>query len=166
MISKIRNQAEEDAASWYSKLRDSGATHIAIYKDRLDSLLSYQKKLHEIINQFGNAPELVIRAIAELQGIEISFHNLMKELPSVGSEIVQDSQLLKIEEEIKKRMLGLQEEPWTTTHYLQCSEYKKRFKDREDLYHHACLKKEEVITKKEEQPIIQKPDWIKQTSKN
>jgi len=41
MISKIRNQAEQDAASWYSKLRDSGATYVAIYKDRLDSLLSY-----------------------------------------------------------------------------------------------------------------------------
>jgi len=49
----------------------------------------------------------------------------MKELPNVGSEIVQHSQLLKIEEEIKKRMLGLQEEPWTDTNFLQCSECKK-----------------------------------------
>jgi hypothetical protein len=48
----------------------------------LDSLLSYQKKLHEVINQFGEqSPELVIRSISELHRLEISLHTLLKELP-------------------------------------------------------------------------------------
>jgi hypothetical protein len=47
----------------------------------LDSLLSYQKKLHEIINPPEQTPELVVRAISELHRIEISLHTLMKELP-------------------------------------------------------------------------------------
>jgi hypothetical protein len=48
----------------------------------LDSLLSYQKKLHEIINQVSHSsPELVLRAISELHKIEVSLHTLMKELP-------------------------------------------------------------------------------------
>jgi hypothetical protein len=37
-------------------------------KDRLDSLLSYQKELHEIPNRHAN-PELGIRAISELPRI-------------------------------------------------------------------------------------------------
>jgi hypothetical protein len=85
-ISKIRNQAEKDAADWYAKLRSSGSKFIAIYKDRLDSLLSYQKTLHDIIKQCGKTPEVVIRAISELHRIEITIHNLMKELPG-GLEV-------------------------------------------------------------------------------
>jgi hypothetical protein len=81
-ISKMRNQVEEQAEEWYIGLRESGAKYIAIYKERLDSLLSYQKKLHEIITQFGEqSPELVIRAISELHRLELSLHILQKELP-------------------------------------------------------------------------------------
>jgi len=80
-ISKIRNQTEKEAAKWYTSLRESGSKFVAIYKQRLDSILSYQKKLHEIINQCGKSPEIVLRAISELHRIEISLHTLMKELP-------------------------------------------------------------------------------------
>jgi hypothetical protein len=80
-VTKIKNQIELEAEEWYTELRDSGAKYIAIYKERLDSLLSYQKKLHEIINQSEQSPELALRAISELHRIEISLHTLMKELP-------------------------------------------------------------------------------------
>jgi hypothetical protein len=65
---------------WYIELRDSGAKYIAVYKERLDSLLSYQKKLHELCDS-ESSPELVLRAISELHKIEMSLHTLMKELP-------------------------------------------------------------------------------------
>jgi hypothetical protein len=78
-ISKMRNQVEEQAEEWYIGHRESGAKYIAIYKERLDSLLSYQKKLHEIINRFGEqSPEPVIRAISELHRLELSLHTLLK----------------------------------------------------------------------------------------
>jgi tRNA nucleotidyltransferase/poly(A) polymerase len=81
-VTTIKNQVERHAEEWYLELRDSGAKYIAIYKERLDSLLSYQKKLHEIINQVSeSSPELVLRAISELHKIEVSLHTLMKELP-------------------------------------------------------------------------------------
>lgn len=47
----------------------------------MDSLLSYQKTLHDIIKQSGKTPEVVIRAISELHRNEITLHNLMKESP-------------------------------------------------------------------------------------
>jgi hypothetical protein len=79
-VSKLRNGAVKDAEGWYIGLRESGARYIAIYKERLDSLLSYQKKLHELINK-NPSPELTVRAISELHRIELSLHTLMKELP-------------------------------------------------------------------------------------
>ena len=80
MISKIRNQVVEEAGNWYLELRESGTKTIAFYKERLDSLLSYQKKLNEILNTC-EAPEIRIRAIAELHRIEISLHTIFQELP-------------------------------------------------------------------------------------
>jgi hypothetical protein len=80
-ITTIKNKAEKEAEKWYISLRGSSAKYIAIYKDRLDSLLSYQKKLHAICDKWDSSPELVLRAISELHRIEISLHTLMKELP-------------------------------------------------------------------------------------
>jgi len=81
-VSKIRNKAEQDAAKWYTSLRESGTKYVAVYKQRLDSLLSYQKKLHEIINQCGGkSPDLLLKVISELHRIEMSLHTLFKEIP-------------------------------------------------------------------------------------
>ena len=79
-VTKIKNSVVEEAEKWYIELRDSGAKYIAVYKERLDSLLSYQKKLHELCDS-ESSPELVLRAISELHKIEMSLHTLMKELP-------------------------------------------------------------------------------------
>ena len=79
-MTKIKNSVVEEAEKWYIELRDSGAKYIAVYKERLDSLLSYQKKLHELCES-ESSPELVLRAISELHKIEMSLHTLMKELP-------------------------------------------------------------------------------------
>ena len=48
-ISKMRNQVERKAEKWYIELRNSTFKYIAIYKERIDSLYSYQKILHGII---------------------------------------------------------------------------------------------------------------------
>ena len=71
---------EKEAGNWYIELRESGSKYLAVYKDRLDSLLSYQKKLHEIMAG-SESPEIRIRAIAELHRIEMSIFSLFKELP-------------------------------------------------------------------------------------
>jgi hypothetical protein len=55
---------------------------VAIYKERIDSLFSYQKKLHEIIN-VTNKPEVQLRAISELHSIEMSIFSLWKQLPDL-----------------------------------------------------------------------------------
>ena len=52
------------------------------YKEWIDSLFSYQKKLHEIIST-TKKPEVQLRAISELHSIEVSMFSLWKQLPDV-----------------------------------------------------------------------------------
>jgi hypothetical protein len=93
-VTKIKNQVEQEAENWYIELRESGSKYVAVYKERLDSLLSYQKKLHEIMSG-SEAPEIGIRAIAELHRIEMSVFSLFKELPQF--DIRPDRTTQKIE---------------------------------------------------------------------
>jgi hypothetical protein len=62
------------------ELRESGYKSIAFYKERLHSLLFYQKKLNEILAN-SSTPEIGVRAIAELHRIEMSLHTIFQELP-------------------------------------------------------------------------------------
>lgn len=52
------------------------------YKERIDSLFSYQKQLHKIISA-TNKPEVQIRAISELHSIEMSIFSIWKQLPDL-----------------------------------------------------------------------------------
>jgi hypothetical protein len=51
-ISKMRLQVQKDATKWYVGIRESGSKYVAIYKERLDSLLYYQKRLNEIVDSY------------------------------------------------------------------------------------------------------------------
>jgi hypothetical protein len=81
-VSKMRNQVELKAEKWYIELKQSTFKYIAVYKERIDSLFSYQKKLHQIIST-TKKPEVQIRAISELHSIEMSVFSLWKQLPDL-----------------------------------------------------------------------------------
>lgn len=82
-VNSIRRQIEKQAEKWYIELRQSRYKFIAIYKERIDSLLSYQKRLHEIIAS-TNKQEVQIRSISELHSIEMDIFSLWKQLPDLG----------------------------------------------------------------------------------
>jgi hypothetical protein len=79
-VSKMRNQVETKAEKWYIELKKSTYKFVAVYKERIDSLFSYQKKLHEIIYS-TKKDEVKIRAINELHSIEMSIFSLWRQLP-------------------------------------------------------------------------------------
>jgi hypothetical protein len=89
-INGIRRSIEKQAEKWYIELRHSRYKYIASYKERIDSLLSYQKKLHQIIDFYIKPPDqmvetdTVIRAISELHKIEISIFSLWKQIPDLA----------------------------------------------------------------------------------
>ena len=78
---------ERQAEKWYFELRESRYRYVAMFKERIDSLLSYQKKLHEIINtstlidiegEHEQRPEVKIKAISELHAIEVTLFSMWK----------------------------------------------------------------------------------------
>ena len=81
-VNGIKKQIEREAEKWYIELRQSRYKYIATYKQRIDSLLSYQKKLHDIISD-TKKDEVKIRAISELHFIEMDLFNLWKQLPEL-----------------------------------------------------------------------------------
>jgi hypothetical protein len=90
-VSKIRKRIERQAEKWYIELRESRYKYIAIYKERLDSLYYYQKRLNQIVDHYMNNPsgmiytDTVIRAISELHRIEMSIFSLWKQLPDLDN---------------------------------------------------------------------------------
>lgn len=93
-ISKIRHKVEQQAENWYNELRDTSYKYIALYKERIDSLMSYQKRLHEIVERYSADhiyPDTVIKAISELHRIEMSIFSLWKELPRLGTSVESTS---------------------------------------------------------------------------
>jgi hypothetical protein len=40
---------EKQTEKWYLELQNSAYKYVAVYKDRIDSLFSYQRILHDII---------------------------------------------------------------------------------------------------------------------
>ena len=83
---------ERRAEKWYFELRESRYRYVAMFKERIDSLLSYQKKLHDIINisstdveggEHEQRPEAKIKAITELHAIEVTLFQMWKQLPNL-----------------------------------------------------------------------------------
>lgn len=94
MVTKIKNAVEEEAADWYLDLRESSYKSIAFYKERIDSLLSYQKRLNKIIEFYMQDGQIlysdtIIKAIAELHRIEMSVHSIFNEFPHAQYDIEQ-----------------------------------------------------------------------------
>ena len=90
-VTHIRIRMERQAERWYFELRESRYKYVAMFKDRIDSLLSYQKKLHEIIastsidieGEHQPRPEVKIKAITELHAIEVTLFQMWKQLPNL-----------------------------------------------------------------------------------
>ena len=92
-VTRIRIRMERQAEKWYFELRESRYRYVAMFKERIDSLLSYQKKLHEIIaststdtegeGEHEQRPEVKIKAITELHAIEVTLFHMWKQLPNL-----------------------------------------------------------------------------------
>ena len=113
-VTKIKNQISKEAEKWYIELRQSTYKYIATYKERIDSLLSYQKKLHDIVFN-TKKDEVKIRAISELHSIEMDLFNLWKQLPDL--DIVDQERESSPNREVPPvdYQEGYDTEPWPST---------------------------------------------------
>ena len=153
-VNKIRNKIEKSAERWYIDLKQSRYKYIATYKERLDSLLSYQKLLHGIIST-TKKDEVKIRAISELTSIEMNIFNLWRQLPEL--DIMDRVKTLELEKEQEEPSIvdaedinGSEVEPWDTPSWLQCDGCKRWWKNQELLQYHkirgSCTANTPTIT--------------------
>ena len=82
-VTQIRNRMERQAEKWYFELRESRYRYVAMFKERIDSLFSYQKKLHEIVKSDTEKSDVKIKAITELHSIEVTLFTMWKQLPNL-----------------------------------------------------------------------------------
>ena len=142
-ISHIRTQIEKSAEKWYINLKQSRYKYIANYKERLDSLLSYQRRLNEIVAA-TKKDEVKIRAISELHSIEKTIFDLWKQLPTldISNQVKQEQQepegdppIFDVEdingvEELPDEVKGM----WHN--FVQCDHCKRWWKGRKLLDYH------------------------------
>jgi len=145
-VTYIRNKIEKQAAKWYLELKESTSKYIAAYKQRIDCLFSYQKKLHEIIAG-TKKDEVKIRAISELHSIEMDIFNLWKQLPNL--EIADTKQQEQEESPILvdiEDLYGVDNVPPATWNdWVQCDGCKRWWSSRELLNYHKKKKKDNSI---------------------
>ena len=135
-VNGIKNQIEKEARKWYLELQFSRYKYLASYKERLDSLFSYQKKLNEIIEFYIHEhvyPDTVIKAIAELHSIELSILNLLRNLPSMHLDDVEFAKY------IQPKIPGSEFEPWNHPKGIQCSTCGRMMMNKDMLKVHNCL---------------------------
>lgn len=82
-VNRIKNNIEKQAEKWFTELRDSKYKYLSTYKDRIDSLFRYQKRLNDMFYD-PNSKYDKIRIISELHSIELSIKNIYKEIPEIG----------------------------------------------------------------------------------
>jgi hypothetical protein len=82
-VYKIRKRIEKEGKTWYEQLRQTDYKYIYTYKERIDSLNRYQRKLNEIMNKNESSDLVKIQAIKELHKIEITLAKLYGNLPDI-----------------------------------------------------------------------------------
>jgi hypothetical protein len=83
-LARIKKRLKIDSFNWYTKLRQDQYAYIAEYKERIDELLSLQKKHHEIIKSNEHNPQIQQTSLAELHKMSITLSNFY----DVASDLV------------------------------------------------------------------------------
>ena len=105
-VNQIKKGIEKQAEKWYINLKHSRYKYIATYKERIDSLVSYQKILNDIIKT-TKREDIKIKAISALHSIEMDIFNLWKQLPEL--DIAEKAK--QLEQEKKQQEQEQEREP-------------------------------------------------------
>ena len=84
----IRQRIKKDSYHWYKTMREGQYEYIHEFKERINEILSLQKKHHQIIDSNEDNPALQQTSLAELHRLNITLSNYFDVAPSiVGSTI-------------------------------------------------------------------------------
>jgi alpha-galactosidase/6-phospho-beta-glucosidase family protein len=80
---KIKQQIKKESYDWYKNMREGQHEYIHEFKERIDEILSLQKKHHEIIEKNEHNPQIQQTSLAELHKLSIILSNYLDVLPTI-----------------------------------------------------------------------------------
>ena len=80
---KIKQQIKKESYDWYKNMREGQYEYIHEFKERIDEILSLQKKHHEIIEKNEHNPQIQQTSLAELHRLSITLSNLYDVAPTI-----------------------------------------------------------------------------------
>jgi hypothetical protein len=80
---EIRQSIKKDSYQWYKSMREGQYEYIHEFKERIDEILSLQKKHHEIIQKNEHNPQIQQTSLAELHRLSITLSNLYDVAPTI-----------------------------------------------------------------------------------
>jgi hypothetical protein len=79
----VRQQIKKESYHWYKTMREGEYEYIHEFKERIDEILSLQKKHHEIIDNNEGNPQIQQTSLAELHRLNITLSNYFDVAPSI-----------------------------------------------------------------------------------
>jgi hypothetical protein len=84
---KIKLQIKRDSYQWFKMMREGQYEYIHEFKERIDEILSLQKKHHEIIDNDREPTPVKQTSLAELHRLNITLSNYFDVAPSIVNGI-------------------------------------------------------------------------------
>ena len=79
----IKQQIKRDSYHWYKTMREGNHEYVHEFRERVNEIMSLQKKHHEIIDSNEHNPQIQQTSLAELHRLTISLSNLYDVAPTI-----------------------------------------------------------------------------------
>jgi hypothetical protein len=80
---RVKQQIKKESYDWYKSMREGQYEYIHEFKERINEIISLQKKHHEIIERNEHNPQIQQTSLAELHRLSITLSNLYDVAPAI-----------------------------------------------------------------------------------
>lgn len=82
-LSNVRQQIKRESYHWYKTMREGEYEYIHEFKERINEIMSLQKKHHEIVMRNEDNSQIQQTSLAELHRLTITLSNLYDVAPTI-----------------------------------------------------------------------------------
>ena len=86
-LNGIRRRIKKESFKWYKTMREGEYEYIHEFKERINEIMSLQKKHHEIIDSTAEPTTVKQASLTELHRLSITLSNLFDIVPTIINDI-------------------------------------------------------------------------------
>ena len=86
-LHSVRQLIKRESFKWYKTMREGQYEYIHEFKERINEILSLQKKHHQIIDSHDRTHNIQQTSMAELHRLSITLSNLFDVAPTIVNDI-------------------------------------------------------------------------------